>query len=129
MRLAAAVFVAAHGVGYSIWFMSTWLPSVMGTKDSNLTLPASAPATGPVGRTLGILALAVLVGFVASAWGIWQQVPWWPASLISSAVVATPIALLMWNPVGVVSVPATVANVCLVAATVMPWGEQFLGAR
>lgn len=129
MRIATAIFVAAHGVGYSIWFLATWMPSVMGTSDNNLTFPAEAPATGPLGRTLGIVSLAVLAGFLASAWGIWQQTTWWPLTLISSAVAAIPIALVMWNPVGVVSVPATAANLALVAATLMAWGERFLGAH
>lgn len=129
MRIATAVFVAAHGVGYSIWFMSTWMPSVMHTRGRDLTFPAGAPASGPLGRSLGILSLAVLAGFVASAWGIWQQTAWWPAALVASAVAGMPVALLMWNPVGVVSVPATVANVALMVAAFMPWGERFFGAR
>lgn len=129
MRIATAIFVAAHGVGYSIWFLSTWMPSLMGTSDNNLTFPAEAPATGPLGRTLGMVALAVLAGFLVSAWGIWQETTWWPVALISSSVAAIPIALVMWNPVGVVSVPATAANLALVGATLMAWGERFLGAH
>lgn len=101
MRTAAAVFVASHGIGYSMWFMSAWTPSALhGSK--NLTFASNAPATGKLGKAIGLLSLAVLAGFVGSAWGIWQETSWWPVSLIGSVVASTPVAFAIWNPVGVV---------------------------
>lgn len=124
MRTAAAVFVASHGIGYSIWFMSAWTPSAMHNSKS-LSFPADTPATGKLGKALGLVSLAVLAGFVVSAWGIWQGTSWWPVSLIGTIVASTPVALAVWNPVGIVSLLATLANVGLVAATLMPWGQRF----
>jgi hypothetical protein len=40
-------------------------------------------------------------------------------------VASTPVAFAIWNPPGIVSLLATVANVGLVAATLMPWGQRF----
>lgn len=122
MRTAAAVFVASHGIGYSIWFMSAWTPSALHSS-KNLTFTVNTPATGKLGKALGLVSLAVLAGFVVSAWGIWQETSWWPVSLIGSVVASTPVALAVWNPVGIVSLLATLANVGLVAATLMPWGS------
>jgi hypothetical protein len=129
MRLAAALFIAAHGVGYSIWFMSAWTPSTMGTQSKTLTLFPDAQVTGLLGKGIGLAAVAIMVGFLVSAWGIWQEAAWWPISLIATAAVSLPVALAVWNPVGIVSVPATVASVTLILATVMPWGERFLGTH
>ena len=39
------------------------------------------------------------------------------------------VLLAMWNPVGSVSFNAFVANALLGAATLMPWGDRFLGAH
>jgi hypothetical protein len=125
MRTAAAVFVASHGIGYIIWFMSTWTPSALHSSNT-LTFPANTPITGVLGKALGLVSLAVLAGFVASAWGIWQQTSWWPVSLVGSVVASTPVAFAIWNHVGIVSLLATVANFGLVAATLMPWGQRFL---
>jgi hypothetical protein len=129
MRIAAAIFVAAHGVGYSIWFMSAWMPAAMGTSSRTLTFPTRAPATGGVGKLWGLLALAVLAGFLVSGWGIWQQAGWWPGVLIASSVASLPVGFAMWNPVGIVSVPATMASLALIAATLMPWGDRFFGSH
>lgn len=127
MRIAASIFVAAHGIGFSIWFLSTWMPATLGGSAKHLTFLPEAPATGAVGKALGIVALAVMVGFVLAAWGIWQQASWWPILLTGSAIASLPVAMAVWNPVGVVSVLATLASVALMAASVMPWGERFLG--
>ncbi len=127
MRIAAALFVAAHGIGYSIWFLGSWTPDVLGASDKNLVI-VDAPATGAAGKAAGVLAVLVLAGFLASAWGIWQQTGWWPSTLLTTMVAAVPIALL-WNPVGNVSAMATMANVGLIAATLMPGGDRFLGAH
>jgi hypothetical protein len=62
---------------------------------------------------------------VASAWGIWLETSWWPVSLVGSVIASTPVAFAIWNPPGIVSLLATVANVGLVAATLMPWGQRF----
>jgi hypothetical protein len=124
MRTAVTIFVASHGIGYIIWFMSAWTPSALRSSKS-LTFSDNAPATGIFGKAIGLLSLAVLAGFVASAWGIWQETSWWPVSLIGSVVASTPVAFAVWNPVGVVSLLATLANVGLVAAIVMPWGQRF----
>jgi membrane protein implicated in regulation of membrane protease activity len=48
---------------------------------------------------LGLLALLVLVGFVATAWGVWQQTPWWPTTTTGSAIASLVVALAVWNPV------------------------------
>ena len=123
MRTAAAVFVASHGIGYIIWFMSAWTPSAL-RSSKNLTFSDNAPATGILGKAIGLLSLAF--------WqGLWRRrghlaaASWWPVSLIGSVVASTPVAFAVWNPVGVVSLLATLTNVGLVAAIVVPFGQRF----
>lgn len=127
MRIAAALFVAAHGIGYSVWFMSAWAPATLGGPEKTMAV-VDAPASGGAGKAVGVLALVVVAGFLAAAFGIWQQTAWWPAALVATIAAAVPIGLL-WNPVGNVSAMATLANIGLLAATLMSWGDRFLGAH
>lgn len=87
-----------------------------------------ASPIGGAGKTVGVLALPVVAGFLAAAFGIWQHTVWWPAALVATIAAAVPIGLL-WNPVGSVGAMATMANVGLLAATLMSWGDRFLGAH
>ena len=133
MRVVAAIFVAVHGLGHVIWFMSTWAQPALG-REGRVELEArrSYFLVEPIevaGKVLGILSLLVLVGFGAAAWGIGIQAPWWPEVLIGSAVVSLPVVIAMWNPVGTVSARAFLADLVLAAAAFMPWGEKILGAH
>jgi len=126
MRIAAALFIAAHGVGYILWFMASWMPAALGTGSKQLSI-GEGVVTGRLGKAIGLVALVVLAGFLVAAWGVWQQASWWPTVLVASALAAFPTALAVWNPVGNVSMMAGLANVGLLAATFMPWGERLLG--
>jgi membrane protein implicated in regulation of membrane protease activity len=64
-----------------------------------VTFLPGTPATSALGKVLGLLALLVLVGFVATAWGVWQQTPWWPTTTTGSAIASLVVALAVWNPV------------------------------
>jgi transcription elongation factor len=126
MRIATSVFVAAHGIGFSIWFMSSRTPSALGPRTPRLNMLTDVPVTGALGKTVGILALAVAAGFAVAAWGVLTQAPWWPVALLSAAAASLFVALA-WNPVGAVSASAVAASAALIAATLMPWGQRFLG--
>ena len=133
MRTAAAIFVAAHGVGHVIWFLMTWARPALGKRgraevDSHRSRYLVEP-TSAAGKALGALAIVVLVAFVATGIGIWIEASWWEPTLLLSVIASLPILFTMWNPVGIVSFNALVANIGLGAATLMPWGERFLGVH
>ena len=121
IRIAVSVFVAAHGLGYIIWFLAAWVPSVLGS-DAQFD-------TGAFAKVFGIAAIAALAGFLTSAWGIWHGEEWWPTALVISLIAAIPTAWFVWNPVGDVSVMAELANAGLVATTLLPMGDRLLGAH
>ena len=127
MRLAVSIFIAAHGIGFSIWFMSAWIPAALDADARHVTLLPGTPATGALGKALGLLALLVLIGFLATAWGVWQQTPWWPTTMMGSVATSLLVAVAVWNPVGIVSVPATLASIALLLATITPLGDRLLG--
>lgn len=123
MRIAAAIFVAMHGVGHVIWFMCAWTPSALGKlrRAGFISEP-----NGMAGKALGVVSLIALIGFAASAWGIWTEASWWPPFLMGSVALSVPVLLGIWNPFGTVSFNALLADIGLGAATLMPWGERLL---
>ena len=133
MRLLGAIFVGAHGLGHVIWFMSTWAQWSLGRSGrSDLAKHSGGfivPPLSAIGKVLGLLALISLIGFLAAAWGIWTYASWWAPLLIGSAMPSLVVLVAIWNPIGNVSVNALLANAALGAATLMPWGERFLGAH
>jgi len=138
MRTFAAVFVAMHGLGHLVWLFVALTPVVLGkqgramVEERRRALLVDPSTAG--GKLVGVLAITVIGGFLASAWGIWFESSWWPVTLIPSAVASLVIVTAMWNPIKApgpvtLSVRALLADVGLAAATLMPWGERLLGAR
>jgi hypothetical protein len=138
MRIAAAIFVAIHGVGHIIWFFSTWVQRALG-EEGRLRLQAHRQdflidPKSTAGKTLRVLSLAVLIGFVVTGWGIWTESPWWQPLMIGSAVTSMIVIFSIWNPIKApgpvpLSVRALLANIGLGAATLMPWGKRLLGTH
>jgi len=131
MRVAAAIFIAMHGLGHIIWLFTTWIQPALG-KEGRAELEAHrrhflVEPKSLMGKGIGVLSVVVLIGFLATAWGTWTETQWWPALLIGSATLSMLVVLSIWNPIMRLSIRALLANIALVAATLMPWGERFLG--
>jgi len=66
-RLLLVVFLVLHGIGHIIWFLAAWTPISAGVKDGPWILPGDVTIRSPIGKLLGLLALAVILIFVFSA--------------------------------------------------------------
>jgi len=66
-RLLLVVFLVLHGIGHIIWFLAAWTPISAGVKDGPWILPGDVTIRSPIGKLLGLLALAVMLIFVFSA--------------------------------------------------------------
>ena len=138
MRLAAAIFVAIHGIGHIVWFFATWMPVALAAQGREMLEGRRPhllvdPKSG-AGKLVGVVSVTVIAGFVASGWGIWTEASWWPPLVIASSVASLVVILGMWNPIrapGPVSISARalLADGGLAAATLLPWGDRLLGAH
>ena len=136
MRLAAADFVAIHGLSHIVWFFSTWAPIALAQQGRAMLEERRghllvAPKS-PIGRLVGALSLLVIAGFGASAWGIWREASWWPPLLIASALASLVVISGMWNPIKApgpvpISIRALLADIGLAAATLCPGASASSG--
>jgi hypothetical protein len=87
-----AVVVAAHGVGFTLWFLAAWVrglkvgPGYEGRMgSSHLVFSRDVPVTGGLGKATGLLALLLMVGFLITAWGIFVESSWRNAIAIGTS--------------------------------------------
>lgn len=80
-----------------------------------------------MGKAFGLIALLLVAGFLATAWGIFTGATWWPRIGLVSAVAAMALVIPWWNIVSPTSAfGATVVNaVVIVAAIISSTGPQF----
>ena len=76
-RILVVVILVMHGIGHLVWFLAAWTPVRAGVKDGSWLLPGNVTIRSPLGRVLGIVALAATLVFIGAAiWLIAGRV-WW----------------------------------------------------
>jgi hypothetical protein len=122
----ATVVVAAHGIGFSLWFLAAWLGMKIGPGSQWLFSDVSI--VSPVGRIFGLLALALMIAFLVTAFGIFTGTGWWPALGLTTAAIASIVVILWWNIVTPASAVGALAvnALVMVAAVLVGAGQQFV---
>jgi hypothetical protein len=120
VRIGIIVLLVAHGLGHSIWVIGSWVPSATMVAEGRWLVLRGDPAThGPVGRALGLLALAALVLFLAAAIGLWQRLDWWvPVTIVGSFVSLAAVVPWGRRSPGTTTLNAAAADVLLLIAAV-----------
>jgi hypothetical protein len=127
MKVLAPIVVAAHGIGFTMWFLAAWVPGISVTPTPGHALLADDIAiTSPIGKVAGLVSLAVVVGFLLVALGMFTGASWWPALAVVTAVISTAIVVVSWwSVVPVMSaIGALAVNALLIAFALVPaWNE------
>lgn len=127
IKVLAPIVVAAHGIGFTMWFLAAWVPGTSVTPTPGHVLLADDVAiTSPIGKVAGLVSLAIVVGFLLVALGMFTGASWWPALAVVMAVISTAIVVVpWWSVVPVMSaIGALAVNALLIAFAMVPaWNE------
>jgi hypothetical protein len=74
-----------------------------------------------------VLALAAAAGFVAAGVGVFTAAGWWVPPAVLASIGSVIVAMVWWNPVGLVSVMALLGNGAVLAAVAIPWVGEVAG--
>ncbi len=134
LKNIVALLVAAHGIGFSLWFLASWVPAakvVTTTTTPHWLLSSEVGIGDPVGRITGLLAVAVMVGFLAVAWGIFTGAVWWAGLAVTTSVVSLiAIVIPWWSVVPPFSaIGATLVDLAVIGFAVLPaWNDALATA-
>lgn len=125
LRIAIGIFAMLHGAGHLTWFLGAWLSRGVDAAQPWL-FAGGVTITSPVGRLFGATALLVAVGFVATGIALLTGATWWPPVLLVSAALSVVVVVPWWNvSPGTTVINALLANLVLVAVTLIPAARTF----
>jgi len=113
-RLLVVVLLTMHGITHLIWFLAAWTPIRTGVGGGPWILPGNVTIRSPIGRVLGLLALAVVCIFVFAAMGLLLKQPWW-AGWVEIGVFMSFGAVVPWLRQS----PGSFANTAIIADIVL----------
>ena len=126
LKLIAALVLAGHGIGHMMAPQAAFLPPGAFPRDAHASL-AGTTIGSTTGKTMSVLWLVPLVGFLLGTYGFWADTAWWrPVTAVSAAV--SIVAVLPWwkvmPPFSYIGALAVDALVLLGLAT--PFGDQVI---
>lgn len=113
LRTVLAAVIAAHGIGHILFLVPLLGAADWGQSTRSWLLTGETPV-----RLVGIMIwIAVLVGFAAAAYGLWNQETWWRGAAVAASVISIAGLALFWaSPATSPAVSALVFNVLLLGA-------------
>ncbi len=127
-RILVVVMLAMHGIAHITWFLAAWTPIHVGVRDGPWMLPGKVTIRSPIGRVLGLLALVVVITFVAAAASLLFGQPAW-RSIANAGVFLSLGAVLPWlrQSPGSLAINAVVADLVLMFLLALPLSVELTG--
>jgi hypothetical protein len=116
LRFVLAIVVVAHGMGHILFFVS-----LAGLADWGQASESWLLGSGWLAKGLGSLIwLGAMAGFLAAAYGVYQEAVWWRTVLLVSTAVSTVGLILFWaRPVSSPTLSALVFNLLALASLLL----------
>jgi lipoprotein signal peptidase len=116
LRVFLAIMIAAHGIGH-VLFLAPMLSIADWGQSTRSWLLGDTTGAHLLG---GLLWLITIVGFGASAFGLFNQQPWWRNVAVISAGLSTVGLILFWvSPVRAPVLSALIFNFVVMGALVI----------
>lgn len=124
LQYIAALVIAGHGIGHIWEFLVSFTSMKAGFKDNPWIFSDGVTLDSSVGHVFGVLALVVMVLFVASSIGILLEEKWWRQLAIAGSVLSIIVVLPFWNSVLPGMLAGVALDVAIILTLILPWGEK-----
>ncbi len=120
-RILVVIFLALHGIGHVIWFLAAWTPVRSGFGQGRWILPGNVTIRSPLGKLWGIVALVVMLLFVAAAVALLAGSLDW-RTMANSGVILSFGVVVPWarQAPGWTAINAIVADLVLMILIALP---------
>jgi hypothetical protein len=127
-RILVVVFLALHGVGHVIWFLAAWTRVRSGFGEGRWILPGDVTIRSPLGKLWGIVALLVMLLFVAAALALLSGSLTW-RSLANTGVILSLGVVAPWarQAPGWSAINAIIADLVLMILIALPLSVDMVG--
>lgn len=122
MRILLGSLMAVHGIAHVVGFVVPWRLIAPQSAEYSTTILAGHIDLGAGGiRTLGIVWLALAIGFLVAAAASWFGFSWWTGAATWLASVSLALSVLAW-PASKIGVPVNlVILAAILVGTRMNW--------
>ena len=125
IKLAVLAVLIGHGLGHAMAPQAAFLPPGALPRNAHAIIGSSLTIVSPVGKSLALLWLIPLVGFVAGTYGLWTGQEWWRPVLAVASIASIAAVLPWWGVMPAFSYLGAIAvDIAVLVGILTPWGDQ-----
>jgi hypothetical protein len=125
IKLAGLAVLIGHGLGHAMAPQAAFLPPGALPRNAHAIIGSSLTIVSPAGKSLALLWLIPMVGFLAGTYGLWTGQEWWRPVLVVASVASIAAVLPWWGVMPTFSfLGAIVVDTAVLVGILTPWGDQ-----
>jgi hypothetical protein len=129
IKLAVLAVLIGHGLGHVMAPQAAFAPPGALPRNASAIIGSGLTIVSPAGKSLALLWLIPMVGFLAGAYGLWTGQEWWRPVLAAASVASIAAVLPWWGVMPTFSYLGAIAvDVAVLVGILTPWGDQIAKA-
>jgi hypothetical protein len=129
IKIAVLAVLIGHGLGHLMAPQAAFAPPGALPRNAHAIIGSSLTIVSPAGKSLALLWLIPMLGFVAGTYGLWTGQEWWRPLLVVASIASIVAVLPWWGVMPTFSYLGAIAvDLAVLVAILTPWGDQIAKA-
>jgi hypothetical protein len=125
IKLAVLAVLIGHGLGHAMAPQAAFAPPGALPRNASALIGSSLTIVSPAGKSLALLWLIPLVGFLFGAYGLWTGQEWWRPVLAVASITSIAVVLPWWGVMPTFSYLGAIAvDLAVLVGILTPFGDQ-----
>jgi hypothetical protein len=125
IKVAVLAVLIGHGLGHVMAPQAAFAPPGALPRSASAIIGSGLTIVSPAGKSLALLWLIPMVGFLAGTYGLWVGQEWWRPVLAVASVASIAVVLPWWGVMPTFSYLGAIAvDIAVLVGILTPWGDQ-----
>ena len=125
IKVVVLAVLIGHGLGHAMGPQAAFLPPGALPRNAHAIIGSSLTIVSPAGKSLALIWLIPMVGFLIGSFGLWTGQEWWRPVLAVASIASIAAVLPWWGVMPTISYLGAIAvDIAVLIGILTPWGDQ-----
>jgi hypothetical protein len=127
IKVAVLAVLIGHGLGHVMAPQAAFVPPGALPRNAHAIIGSNLTIVSTGGKSLALIWLIPLAGFLIGSFGLWTGQEWWRPVLAVASITSIVSVLPWWGVMPTFSyLGAIVVDIAVLAGTLTPWSDQIV---
>jgi hypothetical protein len=125
IKVAILAVLIGHGLGHVMAPQAAFVPPGALPRNAHTIIGSNLTIVSPAGKSLALIWLVPLAGFLIGTYGLWTGQDWWRPVLAVASIASIMSVLPWWGVMPTFSYLGAIAvDIAVLVGILTPWGDQ-----